>query len=274
MRSRVAMIVLGSFTMLIAACSSDTPSAPDVTSAAPDLGKATAGNRNTYDFVGKFHNDALANALVKIRASKKLTKLDRCRVGLAAIKDFARQYKKSDGSSFVVDPVVIDGMCDAAATTGFAESRASLFNPANISSSASGYMDDINTAVDYSASLPAYSFAVNRIQNEAEETLGAGSLETNAVFATGSVGVSSEEYWIANESSWSGGTPLQTAHLAPTGTGLQNQVSSRTKRIIRADVSAAIAVLVREWWMGDLAIEKAMFQAAAASMIAGISVLF
>jgi hypothetical protein len=273
MRSRIATFVLGSITLLLAACSSDT-TAPAPKSATPELAKSSQSGAARYAWAGKYHNDALASALVRLRAAKSLSKLDRCQVGLAALKDFQRRYRKSDGSAIKVDPNIIDGMCEAAAATGFSSVRTGGFNQASISSAAAGYMNDIQSAVDYAANLPAYSFAVNKIENSAQSALGYGSLETNAVFATGSVGVSSEEYWIANESSWSSGPALQTAHLSPSGTGLQYQVGSRARTIIKADISAVISVLLYDWWMGDVAIEKALVKGAAASMIAGLSLLF
>ena len=276
MRSHIAMIVLGSLTMLLGACSPDVPSSPHGVSTTPDIGKTAEANSSKYDWVGKYHNDALAYALVRLRASRKISKLDRCKVGLAALKDFQRQYRKADGSTISVDANLVDGMCEAAAAAGFSLSstRTSFFDQANISSGAAGYMNDISSAVDYTANLPAYTFAVNRIENDAETTLGTGSLETNAVFATGSLGISSEAYWISNESSWGGGTVLPTTRIASPGTAPQYQLSSRTRTIIKADIAAAISVLLNDWWMGEVAIDKALVKGAAASLIAGIALLF
>ncbi len=276
MRSRIGTIVLGSFTMFIAACSTDTASSPGTQGATPTLGKSAESNAGNYDWVGKYHNDALAHALVKIRASKKLSKLDRCKVGLAALKDFQKQYKKADGSSIKIDPNIVDGMCEEAAASNFslASSRASLFELPNISSSASGYMNDISAAVDYSSSPSAYTFAVNRIEYNAEAALGTGSLETNAVFATGSLGISSENYWASNESSWTGGTQLPTVQLGSVPLLPQHAIGSRTRTIIKADIAAAVGVLLYDWWMGEIAIEKALIKGAAASLIAGIGLLF
>jgi hypothetical protein len=267
------MIVLSSVTLLLAACSSDSTS-PAQNNAALELSKSSENGASRYAWVGKYHNDALAHALIRMRAAKSLSKLDRCKVGLAALKDFQKGYRKSDGSSIAVNPDIIDGMCDAAAASGFASLRAGGFNQANISSAAAGYMNDIQSAVDNTSTLPAYSFAVNKIENSAQNLLGYGSLETNAVFATGSLGVSSEEYWLANEGSWSTGTVQPTVRLTAPGFAPQYQVGSRTRTIIKADISAAISVLIYDWWMGDIAIEKALLKGAAASMIAGISLLF
>jgi hypothetical protein len=270
------MLVIGSFTMLIAGCSPDGTSSPQAASGSLAPGKVAEGNSSKYDWVGKYHNDALSYALVRLRASKKISKLDRCKVGLAALKDFQKQYRKADGSSIKADPNLVDGMCEAAASKGFSLSsaRTPLLDQGNISASAAGYMNDISSAVDYSANLPAYTFAVNKIENNAESALGTGSLETNAVFATGSLGISSEAYWLSNESSWSGGTVLPTSRLASPGTAPQYQVSSRTRTIIKADIGAAIGGLLYDWWMGEIAIEKALIKGAAASLIAGLSLLF
>ena len=112
---------------------------------------------------------------------------------------------------------------------------------------------------------------MNQIENNASNTLGDGSLETGAVYGTGAIGVSSEQYWIANEGSWTSGMPQPTVQLGVPTTGPQYQVGSRTRRIVRADIAAAISTLVADWWMGEIAIEKACVRAAAASLVAGLS---
>jgi len=271
MRSRIAMIFLGSFVLLSAACSSDTTSAPQSANVAPDLGKSAGEVQNPYAWAGQYHNDALSFALVKMKASRNTSKFDRCKVGLAALKAFQKQFRKPNGSAISVNSDVIDGMCEAA--TGFAlpASRETALPLQNISSTAADYMNQISTAVDYASSLPAYSFAVNQIENNASSTLGDGSLETGAVYGTGAIGVSSEAYWIANEGSWTSGMPQPTIRLAAPGGGPQYVVGPRARRIIRADIAAAISTLVTDWWMGEVAVEKACVRAAAASLIAGLS---
>jgi hypothetical protein len=109
---------------------------------------------------------------------------------------------------------------------------------------------------------------VAKITNQAAETV--APLEAGAVAGTGSIEVSSASYWEANESSWSSGTQIAYASgLEHLPVSPVNQ-SARTRRIVRADVMAAIGVLVYDWWMGEAAIGKAAIKAAAASLIAGI----
>lgn len=272
MRSRTAMIFLGSCLLLSAACSSDTTSAPQTAAVAPGLAKSSGDVPNPYAWAGQYHNGALSFALLRIKASKKTSKLERCKVGLAALKDYQKQFRKPNGSVITVNSDVIDGMCEEASIFSVAASRlASAGLQNNISGSASDYMNQISAAVDYTSSLPAYSFAVNQIENNASNTLGDGSLETGAVYGTGAIGVSSEEYWIANEGSWTSGMPQPTVLLGAPSGGPQYQVGSRARRIIKADIAAAISTLLTDWWMGEYAIDKACVRAAAASLIAGLS---
>jgi hypothetical protein len=122
------------------------------------------------------------------------------------------------------------------------------------------------------------SFAVARIQNQASLSL--DGLEAGAVAGTGSITVSSADYWTTNESSWSGTQPLQYSRSGEAGAGNASgmtaipgkvyKISATTKRIIRADAMAALGVLIYDWWMGEAALGKAAVKAAAASLIAGL----
>src|SRR4051794_6177245 len=148
MRSPIAMIVLASFTLLLAACRADT-TAPSSSVVAPAFGKGQADNTNKYDWVGKYHNDALDYAIAKVRANKKGSKLDRCKVGLRALKEFQNQYRKVNGSELKADPNLIDGMCEAAAANVLATSapRSSLLETSNlIAGGAASSMNDISLA--------------------------------------------------------------------------------------------------------------------------------
>lgn len=224
--------------------------------------------------MGKYHNDALAFALTRIKASKKLAKYDRCKVGLAALLEFQKAYRKSGGTAIFDDVSITAGMCEAAASNGFAAARALSGTPEAakmISRTAGNYMNQILNQVDAASSVAALAYAVDQIDNQALATV--DRLEAAAVAGTGSIAVSSADYWATNSSSW---TDTQIAY-ARSGSGMSPLpltpvfITPTTKRIIKADVAAAISVLLYDWWMGEAAIGKAAIKAAAASLIAGLS---
>lgn len=281
MRKRIAPISLALIVMFAAACAPDsvTPPRTDGNSDSPAFGKVAASPADAYAWMGKYHNDALAYALVKIKASKKVSKADRCAVGLAALKEFQKSFKKPGGRTPTFDDLTItDGMCagvdqNLPGTAAREADVASLQSFNVISSTASDYMNQVSTAVDLTNSVPEYSFAVAKIENAASQALGAATLETGSVYGTGSIGVSSENYWTVNQGSWSGSTQLQYLRDIPAGATPRYLVDPRIKRVIRADIAAAIGVLIYDWWMGEAAIDKAAIKAAAASLIAAISLM-
>lgn len=279
MRKRIAPISLA-LTVMFSACAPDsvTPVRTEGNTDSPSFAREAPASADAYAWMGKYHNDGLAYALVKIKASKKVSKADRCAVGLAALKEFQKTFQKPGGRTPTFDDLTItDGMCNGieqnlpgvAARDGSVEALKS-FNV--ISSTASDFMNQVSTAVDYTNSVPEYAFAVAKIENAASATLGAASLETGSVYGTGSIGVSSENYWTTNGGSWSSDTQLQYLRGAVVpGLGHRYVIDARLRKIIRADIAAAIGALVYDWWMGEVAVEKAAIKAAAASMIAAIS---
>ena len=101
-------------------------------------------------------------------------------------------------------------------------------------------------------------------------------LEAAAVSTTGSIAVSSADYWTTSGSDW---TDTQLAYSRSTASSITQlpfspvyDLSPRSRRIIKADITAAIGVLIYDWWMGEAAIGKACLKAAAASLVAGLSV--
>jgi hypothetical protein len=272
-------MVAGIVTMSVTAISCS----PDSTAPIQSNRKATSAVteqarslQDQYAWMGKYHNDALAFALTKIKASKRTSKSDRCAVGLAALKEFQKAYRKEGRSAIFDDLTLTDGMCEAAlgGNLGVSASLATLdgISPAHIiSPTANDYMNQLLSQIDAAGTLPALSFAVARITNAAASTV--APLEAGAVAGTGSIEVSSASYWDANEGSWSTGTQqaysraasLEHLPISPVN------ISDRSRRIIRADVMAAIGVLLYDWWMGEAAVGKAAIKAAAASLIAGLT---
>lgn len=272
----VSVMLAGIATMSAAAisCSPDS-TAPlqsnhKTTSAVTEQARSL---KDQYAWVGQYHNDALAFALTKIKASKRTSKYDRCKVGLAALKEFQKAYRKEGRSAVFDDLTLTDGMCEVATATNFGVSASieaidNLRPRHDISPTANDYMNQLLYQIDVAPTILALSFAVAKITNQAAETV--APLEAGAVAGTGSIEVSSANYWEANESSWSSGTQIAYASgLERLPVSPVNQ-SARTRRIIRADVMAAIGVLVYDWWMGEAAIGKAAIKAAAASLVAGL----
>ena len=277
-RAAVGLLLVAAATFTTTACTTDT-TAPlqTATTGSPAVGHDAQSLAAQYEWMGKYHNDALAFALTRIKASRKLSKYDRCKVGLAALADFQKAYRKSGGPPIFDDVSITKGMCEAADANGFTGSAVAALagpEPANIiSTTASTYMNQILTQVDLASSVPALAFTVNQIDNQAFATV--DGLEAGAVAGTGSIAVSSADYWTTSGSGWT------DTQLAYTRSNLSDMtpvpqspvfITPTTRRIIKADVSAAIAVLLYDWWMGEAAIGKAAVKAAAASLIAGLSV--
>ena len=179
------------------------------------------------------------------------------------------------------DLTITDGMCE---TAGSLSNRvladrgvsAPLFGPrADISALANDYMNQISYQVDVSPSVESLASSVSRIVSQAGSSV--GTLEAAAVATTGSIAVNSAGYWTSTEGTATAGgaTPYSRASLGIDATDdltvrFMIGLSPRAKTIIKADVAAAAAVLLREWFMGEAAIAKACITAAAASLIAGI----
>ena len=278
-RSKLAVLTLAmisGISVTVVSCSPESTTPIASVDREPVSVRSESTLQDQYAWMGKYHNDALAYGLTKIKESRRVSKLDRCKVGLAALKDFQRAYRKSGKGSAVFDDLTItDGMCEAAAGVGAVSAALRPAAPGtltprhDISFSANNYMNQIVKQGDVATSVLSLSFAVAKIANQASATL--DPLEAGAVAGTGSISVSSAEYWTANEAAWSDPGQLQYSRV-----GIEQiprspaNISDRAKRILRADVMAAIGVLVYDWWMGEAALGKAAIKAAAASLIAGI----
>jgi hypothetical protein len=281
MRTRttwIAVMLLGVVVTSITAISCSPDSTSPVQS---ERGKSQAVSpqsrslQEQYAWVGQYHNDALAYALTKVKASKRTAKYDRCKVGLAALKVFQKAYRKEGRTAIFDDLTLTDGMCEAAAAGNFGVS-ASLGVIGNrrpshdISPVANDYMNQLMTQTYTVSTLPGLSFAINQIVNQASASV--VPLEAAAVASAGSVEISSATYWDTNEGSWSDGKQLaynrSTVEILPGGPVNMND---RTRRILRADVAAAIGVLLNDWWQGEAAVGKACIKAAAASFIAAVA---
>lgn len=278
----IAMIVGLSVTAVSCSPESTSPLLT-VKDVGPGSAQTTPSLQEQYAWTGKYHNDALTYAMSKIKDSNKISKFEKCKVGLAALKDFQKAFRKAGGNAVFDDLTITDGMCEAAesvpnrvvASRGVA---ASGFRPrADISPLSNDYLNQILYQVDIASSAPSLTYAVSGIVSQASYTV--EPLEGAAVATSGSIAVNSADYWVAVEGTATDAGPapyVRTSNQAiGTGDDLLSPkfiagLSPRAKYIIKADVAAAVGVLLREWFMGEAAVAKACIAAAAASLVAGV----
>jgi len=277
----IAMIVGLSLTSVSCSPESTSP-ARGASEGEPSPAQNAISLQDQYAWTGKYHNDALAYAFTRIKESKQLSKFDKCKTGLAALKDFQKAFRKSGGNAVFADLTLTDGMCEAAGSVSNRVASAKGFDPssltplADISAAANDYMNQISYQVDIATSVEYLASSVSRIVKQAGATV--APLEAAAVATTGSIAVSSADYWTATEGTATDGGPAPYARsqnvssdgmeLGPTTPAFG--ISPRSKRIIKADVAAAVTVLLAKWWAGEAAVAEACIKAAAASLIAGI----
>ncbi len=279
----IAMIVGMSLTSV--SCSPESTSPVRSTGdGAPRVAQSSASLQDQYAWTGKYHNDALAYAMAKVKESGKISKFDKCKAGLAALKDFQKAFRKAGGNAVFDDLTLTDGMCEAAGTTSnrvlnvISVAPGSLSVAADISTAANDYMNQINYQVDVAPTVEYLGTVVSKIVSQAGANV--APLEAGAVATTGSVAVNSANYWTSTEGTATNNEPapyLRSSNasdgemeLGPRTPAFQSSLSPRSKRIIKADVGAAIAVLLAKWWAGEAAVAEACIKAAAASLIAGI----
>jgi hypothetical protein len=283
MRTRSTCLALSlaaicTLSLATAGCSPDAALPLDAASdALRAVGDSPSALVEQTAWMGKYHNDALDFALKRIKASPKASKFERCKVGVAALKEFQKAYAKTRRSAVFLDLTLSDGECEKAAARQSDNAPTNSVNigipgpRADMSIAATSFMDQIVTQVDYTTSALALSFAVNRIVNQASYTV--DPLEATAVAGAGSITTSSASYWEANEGAWREQDKIIYDQLS---NGIEPipvvpaNMSGRTKAIIRADALAGVSTLLSQWFMGEAALAAACIRAAAASLAAGI----
>ncbi|MEO5590285.1 MAG: hypothetical protein ABIS03_11915 [Gemmatimonadaceae bacterium] len=280
--TRIAMTlaVIAAPSLTAVSCKSDsTAPASNPTGDNPSL--ARDRRDTTYAWMGQYHNQALAYGFEKIKQSKDGSTLDRCKAGLAALKDFQKAFRKPGGTRLINDLTIVDGACEEAA-------RRSSIRPSNalqadelrlrtdISVEGQQYLTQILNAIDQANSANELSMSVARIRNSAAASL--GGFEAGAVAGAGSIAVSSAGYWEQNEEAWGIYTetpysrgvdklPSFNLGIAPPS-GVAYSFGPRGKTLLKIDAAAAVAVLLVDWWMGEFVFEKAAIRGAAASFAA------
>lgn len=277
----IAIIVGLSVTAV--SCSPESTTPVRSVNDAPSDAQSSPSLQEQYAWTGKYHNDALAYATSKIKESRKISKFDKCKVGLNALKEFQKEFRKAGGNAVFDDLTITDGMCEAAGSLSnrvVAERGIDVtgFNPsADLSTLSNNYLNQISYQVDIASSVGSLTSAVSGIVSQASYSV--DPLEAAAVATTGSIAVNSANYWVANEGTATdnGATPYARSSnpSIETGDDLVSPrfivgLNQRTKNIIKADIAAAVGVLLREWFMGEAAVAKACIAAAAASLVAGL----
>lgn len=274
----LSMAAICTLSLATVGCSLDSPLPVDAASdAVRVVGDSPPALVEQAAWMGKYHNDALDFALKRIKASRKASKLDRCKVGVTALKDFQKAYAKTRRSPVFLDLTLSDGECEKAAAAHSANGPRNSMNfgipspRADISLTATNYMNQIVSQIDYASSALALSFIINGIVNQASNSVDA--LEASAVAGAGSITTSSASYWEANEGAW---RELDKIRYDQVYDGIETipvvpaNMSGRTKAIIRADALAGVGTLLSQWFMGEAALATACIRAAAASLAAGI----
>src|ERR1043165_8503232 len=88
---------------------STAPQPPSVSTAVPQRAPDTQVNPS---WAGTYHTDALAFVYSRLsKAGPLSTQSARCRVAIAAVKEFNKSYRKQNGSVGVADAFLTDDVC-------------------------------------------------------------------------------------------------------------------------------------------------------------------
>jgi len=236
---------------------------------------------------GKYHTDALVYVFAKLsQANKNSTKGEKCRIAMAALKEFDKSFRKDARSTAFVG----DGVCGTPGATGdipqFGELSVPSLAGAGFSPQAASMLTEIGNVTNTHASSASVVAAVTGVQNSAGAKL--SPAEASAVAAAGSVAISSAEYWEANAEKWRGlsSTPgVLRKQISTTGADGTKSAAPLTRPraslssdccggIAAADITTFISSLMQGWFMGVFDVEQASYRATVASIIAGLRLIF
>lgn len=241
-----------------------------------------------YGWMGRFHTEGLEYAYKKLSQSPRASKAEKCRIAVQAIQEFARTFSKGPGFHGIATGPGVDDACSASSQPSARRQLQVGTNPQQLkpsyalSTQASSLMYQIQSVFDLNLSLAATEGTIYYIEGIAARTL--SSSEAGAVIGIGSIAISSAEYWNANLSVWqSGNSLLESAYnrlssgahpvaslLAAPAAAPRYGLSATGKKILKADVSAAVSTLVRSWFLGAVDLEVAAYSATVASAMAAI----
>ena len=274
-------------TATVVSCSKDS-TAPQGQSMSADARVARQKTQDTQasnKWAGKYHTDALEYVYSKLaQTNRHGTKAEKCRVAVAALKEFDKSVRK-DGKSTAF---VSDDVCGPPGSTGdvpeFGESVTS-FAGTGFSPVAASILDQIQSVTKSYSSSSSVESAVTGLQNSAAAKLNPS--EAAAVAALGSVAISSAQYWESNAEKWralSPGPGVIRKQINATGAdGAKSPFPARPRAlyssyccegIAAADISTFASAILQGWFLGAFDLEQAAYRAAVASMIQGLRQLF
>jgi hypothetical protein len=201
----IALVPVVAFTAVRCADSpTPLPSAPPPSTApSADITAKIAKLHEKTDWIGQFHNDALAYVYASMSRLPAKAR-DKHTICEAARRAYAEFHRARRGSAV---PASVDAEMEQFCATGsFSASRAAVIPGAptpgtkEISPAAQTLMDQIATAVDASTSYPEMSGSVNSIEAQAASSL--SEEDAAGVFTVGSVALSSAGYWANNVTEW------------------------------------------------------------------------
>jgi len=232
--------------------------------------------QDKYGWAGKYHTDALVHIHNKLsHGNPSASKADKCRAGLAALKEFNKSFSK-DGKSKGVDDQFLanEDPCASTFSTTLQIGPSSGLSPKGVA-----MVRQMADLFDSGASSATIVSKVNAIENDAQESL--SSFEAAAVVGAGSVAISSAQYWSANLASWRTTPPvgasasLQIPLMARASISSVNPEANGPRQSVesgggigKADFTAFVTTLLAGWWLGGWDIEAAAIRAVIASMIA------
>jgi hypothetical protein len=275
-------VLLLGLTATVVSCSKDSTAPQGSVSASARAAQQKAqDSQESYKRAGKYHTDGLAYVYSKLaQTSKRSTKAERCRVAIAALKEFDRSLRNGKSSGFVSDDV-----CGPVGGTGdipqFGDQSVPSYAGAGFSPAAASMIDEIRNVTSSHTSSASVVSTVARVQNSAAATL--YPAEAGAVAALGSVAVSSAEYWEANADKWRGLSSApgairnQVITTGPDGAkspGLlatpRASVAPCCGGIATADFTAFLSAILQGWFAGIFDLEQAAMRATVASIVAGL----
>lgn len=283
------------FTLLAAGLAVAAASCTDTATSPPSDGAAggvTAEQklndlREEYGWAGDYHTRALEHSyrhLVKHDA-RSLSVAEKCKVAEAALRDFTKTYRRDGRPLGVTDVTLAGTACEKNVTKQIVHQAGPSAAPRTneLSVGATTLLAQVESMAESDASVEAIRAAINDLQRKAVESL--SETEAGAVIAAGELAISSVEYWNVNLPAWDadigGDAPVaytrSTAgrriagaiHLTP-GQLLRSGGDSRTRRVIKADVTTFVVSIAASWWAGPIAWEASAVRGAAASIIAGM----
>jgi hypothetical protein len=271
-------------TATVVSCSKDSTAPQSSASAGAHAAQQKSqDSQESSKWAGKYHTDGLTYVYSKLaQANKRGTKGEKCRVAIAALKEFDKSFRKDAKSTAFVS----DDVCGAPGATGdlpqFGEESVSSFAGTGFSPAAASMLDEIRNVTNAHDSRSSVVSTVTGVQSSAAAKL--NPAEAGAVTALGSVAISSAEYWDANADKWRGLSPIpggirKQINTSATDGSKSAGLFSRPRAsissdccggIASADITAFASALLQGWFLGPFDLEQAAYRATVASIIAAL----